>query len=427
CATAAEVAACVRFAADAAVPLAVRAGGHSYGGWSRGRGLMVDTRGLASVSVDHGAGLARIGAGASLIDVYTALGRQGVAVAGGSCPTVGLTGLSLGGGLGVLNRSFGLTCDAIRAVSIVTADGHERSVDARTEPDLFWALRGGGGGFGAVTGLTMQVRPAPTLSTFYLQFPSSAAADVLAGWLPWVLRAPRALWSTCKLLAEGADGSTRVTVSGTWAASPSGLDAALAPLLRTLPAPLTREVARRSYVDTMLFEAGCAGQSAASCTADALRAPTRQPFAATSSVVTAPLAAAAVEAAVSSAWAARSVPGIVEGGASFDALGGAVADVAPGASAFVHRRAQAIVQYTATWPAGTPAGGSAAAPYDSYVRRFRATMSRWLGTSAYCNYADPSIADYGPAYWGANYPRLQQVKAHYDPDGRFSFAQSVRR
>ena len=86
------------------------------------------------------------------------------------------------------------------------------------------------------------------------------------------------------------------------------------------------------------------------------------------------------------------------------------------------RHALATAQYTATWaPSGT-----AADPFDRYVRGFRATLGHWLGQSAYANYADASITDYGPAYWGANYPRLQQVKKQYDPHQLFSFAQSVR-
>ena len=115
------------------MPFALRAGGHSYGGWSRNHGLVADVRPMSSVTVDSAAGLARIGAGAQLVDVYSALGRQGVALAGGSCPTVGITGLALGGGQGVLSRAFGLTCDAIRrpASSPLTA-GRARSTPPTT-------------------------------------------------------------------------------------------------------------------------------------------------------------------------------------------------------------------------------------------------------------------------------------------------------
>jgi hypothetical protein len=423
----ADVAACVRFAADAGVPLALRAGGHSYGGWSTGTGLVVDTRGLASVQVDNGAGLARIGAGASLAAVYSALGGQGVAIAGGSCPTVGLTGLALGGGVGVLTRNYGLTCDAIRSVELVTADGKIRTVDGAHGTDLFWAVRGGGGGsFGAVTALTLAVRPAPTITTFFFEFPFGQAVEVVTAWFGWIAGQPNQLWSTCKLLGDPADNSLHATVSGTWTGSAGGLNAQLAPLLAQLPAPTSRSIGTDGYTDVMFAEAGCAGQSLAQCTTAALTPPKRQPFAATSSIVSTPPPAAAIAAAAGQVRNALAVPGLVEGGVSFDALGGAVAGVAPDATAFVHRRALASVQYTATWGATAPAGPTAAAPFDTYVRGFRSTMTPFFGPSAYVNYADPSIADYGSAYWGANYPRLQQVKRTYDPHQLFRFPQSVQ-
>jgi FAD/FMN-containing dehydrogenase len=114
--------------------------------------------------------------------------------------------------------------------------------------------------------------------------------------------------------------------------------------------------------------------------------------------------------------------GIYEGGISFDSLGGAIADVAGNATAFGHRNAVASVQYTATWTdvAMSPAR------FDSYVRGFRAALAPWLGTAAYVNYADASIANYGTAYWGANYPRLQAVKQARDQQNLFTFPQSVR-
>ena len=109
----ADVAACVRFAADGGAPLRIRNGGHSYGGWSSGPGLVVDLAELNSVKVNSGGKTATIGAGALLADVYSELGAKGVSIGGGSCATVGVTGLTLGGGVGVLARTYGLTCDQL--------------------------------------------------------------------------------------------------------------------------------------------------------------------------------------------------------------------------------------------------------------------------------------------------------------------------
>jgi FAD/FMN-containing dehydrogenase len=147
----------------------------------------------------------------------------------------------------------------------------------------------------------------------------------------------------------------------------------------------------------------------------------RQAFAATSSVMTKPLNDLAIKTAVDNANAAMNVRGMIEGGVSFDALGGAVLDVSDGATAFAHRDAAAIVQYTATWGGGLPA-----TPFDTYVSSYRMAMSIWMGTGAYVNYADSSLVDYPNAYWPTTYTRLQQVKQQYDPTDLFSFPQSVK-
>jgi FAD/FMN-containing dehydrogenase len=365
--------------------------------------------------------MARIEAGTMLAHVYAALAAKGVALAAGSCPTVGITGLTLGGGIGVLSRAFGLTCDALRSVEIVTADGRRRVVDASTDAELFWALRGGGGGgLGAVTALIMAVRPAPTVHTFYYEWGFARAADVLDAWQRWVAGVDNRAWSTCKLLATPGDGSARATISGTWIGPATGLDGVLAPLLSKLGQPPVNARYTMSYGEAMAFEAGCSGRDAASCTSTALAPPQRQAFAGTSSIVARQLSTKAVEAAVARTRAALDLSGAIEAGVSFDVLGGAVAGVAPDATAFPHRRALATAQYTATWRSGS------AAPFDAYVRGFRSAMTPWLGDAAYVNYADASIVDFGNAYWGDNYPRLQAVKRAVDPDGLFSFPQSPR-
>ncbi len=421
CRTREDVAACVRFAAAGGAPLRLRNGGHSYGGWSSGPGLVADLAAMNTVTIDAAKHTATIGAGARLADVYAALAARGVSIGGGSCATVGVTGLTLGGGVGVLNRAYGLTCDQLRAAEVVTADGRIRTVSADADPDLFWALRGGGPSFAAVTSLTFAVRPAPTISTFFLQWPWPAAAAVLSGWQHWIRGIPRELWTTCKLLADPGQGS-KATVSGTWIGSGS-LASQLKALLATVPPASNSYRNTAGYGQTMLGEAGCSGQSAADCIAEALTPGKRQPFAATSSIMQRELPANGIAAIVGAVAAASGVAGLIEGGVAFDSLGGAVADVDVHATAFPWRHALATLQYTATWAYGRPP--AAAAPFDSYVRAERRALTPWLGTSAYFNYADPSITDFATAYWGANLPRLQQVKRSYDPHNVFSFPQSV--
>src|ERR1700679_175322 len=159
----------IRFCTEHSVDVRARSGGHSYAGYSTAsRGVVLDLRGLDRITVDQSSGTAIVGAGAQLIDVYSALAAHGLTVPGGSCPSVGIAGVTLGGGFGLAARHFGLTIDSLVAVRIVTADGTLRSVDAGSDPDLLWALRGGGGGnFGVVTEFTFATRPMPASSTFF--------------------------------------------------------------------------------------------------------------------------------------------------------------------------------------------------------------------------------------------------------------------
>lgn len=421
CASAQDVVATVGFVTDHALPVATRAGGHSYGGWSIGDGVVLDVTRLATVTVDTSSGTATVGAGARLIDVYARLADAGVGIPAGSCPSVGLAGLTLGGGIGVLTRAWGLTCDNLTAVEMVTADGRVRRCDADSDGDLFWACRGGGGGsFGVVTSFTFRTRPAPAVSIFYLRWPLSAAAEVVAAWQPWVTAADPALWSTCKLAsAPGAAG--RVVVAGTWIGSPDALAGVLTRLtsqLRTPPA--ARSTRRLSYLPAMLFEAGCSDTGLAACHLPPDGGLDRQRFAATSHLVAAPLDAAAIATAVTQVMAGVDVQGMVAGGVSLDSLGGEVAVIPAGATAFAHRDALSSLQYSAVWRRGR------ADPYSAYVRRFRAAMTPHVGNAAYVNYQDAAIPDWPSAYWGANYPRLQAVKKRYDAHDLFRFPQSVR-
>ncbi|MBV9594115.1 MAG: FAD-dependent oxidoreductase [Actinobacteria bacterium] len=421
CRSAADVAACVEFAAAGGAALRLRNGGHSYGGWSSGTGLVADLSGLNSVVVDTNAMTATVGGGALLANVYAQLAASNVAIGAGSCPTVGISGLTLGGGVGVLSRAYGLTCDQLRSAQIVTADGQTRTIDAQHEPDLFWALRGGGGGsFAAVTSLTFAVRPAPQMSTYFLQWPYANAGSVFAAWQQWLPTLPRELWATCKLLNDPGHGP-KITVSGTWIGSGS-VAAALASLLAQLPKPSVSSTTTGSYGSTMLGEAGCSNQDAGSCITGALAPAKRQAFAATSSIMQQALPEAGI-AAIVAAVGAADVASMVEGGVSFDAIGGAIGEVASDATAFPYRTALATVQYTATWPYAQ--AGLDPAPFDSFVRGERAALSPWLGSAAYVNYADASITDFAAAYWGANAARLKQIKQTYDPSNVFSFPQSV--
>jgi hypothetical protein len=427
CATSADVQRCVAFAREHRVPLAARSGGHSYGGYSSGHGLVIDVSPLHTVAVaaastsSTGTPTATIGAGATLLDVYGQLGNQGLFLPGGSCPTVGIAGLALGGGIGVFGRAYGLTCDHIESVQMVTADATLRQCGPTTYEDLYWASQGGGGGnFGVVTSFTFRLQPIPAVTLFTLEWPWGAAGTALDAWLKWLPYTPDELWSNCQLLADGTTGSGRLKVTGVYAGSTTDCQGALAPLINAVGQAQTYNfVGPESYLNAMLIEAGCEGDSLAQCTA----APTRSPFTAKSSFVDSALPTSVVNGLVSAVESlATEVPG-VGGGIVFDGFGGVINRVAPAETAFVHRESIACAQYSITFATAppVPSVAEAASTWLSQIAGLFAPVSH----GSYQNYIDPSLSDWPQAYYGANLPRLRQIKQRYDPDDLFHFAQSI--
>ena len=424
CATAEDVRACIQFARTHRVPLAVRSGGHSYGGWSTGQGLVIDVGRMSAIDVQDGR--VTVGAGTRLIDVYEAVAARGQGIAAGSCPTVGITGLTLGGGVGVLSRAWGLTCDDLLAAQVVTADGQVRACDDARDGDLFWALRGGGGGsFGVVTSLTLRTHPATALAIGFLSWPWSRAATVVSAWQSWMSRAPDALWSTLHLQTgpQGPEVTMHAVLTGTASDLASRFDT----LVAGTGAPSYREQGVRTYRDVMLLEAGCLGRSLEQChlvgtTPAAVLG--RETYVAKSAVAQQPLSEAAIAALVGAIASLAGRPGVGGGAVLLDSLGGAVSRVAPSATAFAHRDAFAVAQLIASWNAAGPA--SVADDMQTWLRDLYATARPLIGRGAYVNYADAELPDWEDAYWGANYARLRQVKAMYDPDRIFDFPQAVR-
>src|SRR5215472_16664239 len=437
CAVPADVSACLAFARRFGVPVAVRSGGHSYGGWSTTSGLVIDVSQMNQVTVNAAARSARVGSGTKLIDLYNALAAHGVAVPGGSCPTVGVAGLALGGGIGVTGRRFGLTCDNIVAVQIVTADGTVRECGPASEPDLFWACRGGGGcSFGVVTAFTFRTHPAPGLVLFFLRWPWSQAAAVVSAWQSWAPFAPDELWSNVHLSAAPGGGEPLISVGGTYAGSSTRAQALLDRLYESVGSPPVSAFAQaESYLSVMLVEAGCASLSVSQChlpwqnPAGVLE---RQPELAKSDFYRAKLPPQGISTLLGQVERMNQVAGArgATGGVALDAFGGMINRVGQADTAFAHRDALFLAQCTTTWDAvpGADAAGVRSAPVrrqHAWLRSFWSAMRPYASGEAYQNYADPDLTDWQRAYYGANYARLQQVKAAVDPADVFRFPQSV--
>jgi FAD/FMN-containing dehydrogenase len=423
-----DVATCLAFVRKYGVPVAARCGGHSYAGWSSTSGLIVDVTKMAGVSVSGGT--ATVGAGTRLIDFYNQLSVHGRAVPGGSCPTVGIAGLTLGGGVGVVSRAYGLTSDNLQSLQIVTADGQVRTCDAGANSDLFWACRGGGGGnFGVVTSFTFGTHPAGQIILFFLSWPWSQAARVISAWQSWAPHAPDELWSNLHLAAAPGGSVPSIEVGGTYLGSVSGAYAQLEQLYAAVGSdPSSPFLESTTWLHAMLVEAGCASLTVAEC-----HLPTQVPGGqlaraseyAKSDFFTRPLSSHGIGVLLSGVESLQQVSGAPggAGGIAFDALGGAVNRVAPGATAYVHRNALFQAQYTTTWPVGSAAAG--VARQHAWQRSFWQSMRPYASGQAYQNYVDPDLSTWRQAYYGANYTRLTQVKAAYDPGRVFTFPQAV--
>ncbi len=429
CTTPADVQACIAFARRFGLPLAPRAGGHSYAGYSTTTGLVVDVSRMNAVTVDVGTRTAIVGAGTRLIDVYATLAPYGLVLPAGTCATLGIAGLTLGGGVGVVGRKLGLACDNLLAAQVVVADGRVLTCDIDHDPDLFWALRGGGGGnFGVVTSFTFRVHPVASLSLFTLNWPWGVAVNVLDAWQSWAPQAPDELWSSCWLQATSDKSSDPVVqVNGVYIGDVTSLDLLLKPLTNRINAASTRHyVSEAGLLETMLYEANCEGLTVGQChlpSQDPNGQLARSTFRSKSDYFTRALPRQGIEALVNAITACQTSPTLGEGGIGIDAFGGAINRVAADATAFVHRDALFSIQYAATWNANAPA--SIAEENHRWLLRMWQAMRSYASGAAYQNYIDSDLADWQQAYYGANLPRLQRIKAAYDVSDFFHFGQSI--
>lgn len=429
CANSSDIQKCLSFIEKFNLPVTARSGGHSYAGYSTSSGLVLDITRMNGVDVDMSVGTATIGGGAHLIDVYSTLSQSGVVIPAGSCPTVGITGLTLGGGVGVLGRKFGLTCDNLLSAQIVLANGKLITCDKQTNSDLFWALQGGGGGnFGVVTSLTFQVHPVSELSLFTLNWPWQHATAVVNTWQHWGPNAPDELWSNCLLLgAAGTHSQPTVRVNGVYVGEAAPLNAQLQQLINQIGLqPSSSYVYTDPLLETMMVEAGCYGETVATC-----HLPSQNPQGkvgrdtsqAKSDYVNTALPIQAIDILVNAINARQASSLLANGGIGMDSYGGAINRVAADATAFVHRNSLFSIQYTASWNAGDP--NTTVQANAAWLNSVWTSLRPYVSGEAYQNYIDPQLPNWEQAYYGSNLTRLKQVKATYDPGNLFHFAQSI--
>jgi len=400
-----DVQAVVRWANRFGVRIVPRSGGHSYAGYSTTpTGVVVDLGRMRGIRL--AGGRATVGAGAQLIDVYSKLAAHGLLIPAGSCPSVGIGGLALGGGHGLSGRRFGLTTDNLKAAVIVTADGRARHVDADTNEDLYWACRGGGGGnFGIVTSMTFQAHRAAGGSWFFIRFPRSQAGEALAAWQRFAPHAPPALTSIFNLSTSGA------TALGQYFGPRSKLLGLIRPLSRVAGASVSS--GSSTMMSLALRWAGCLDEGYRAChtrgTSPGGQLP-RTSFYAKSDYFDKPLPPHARQLMID--WVERRQGA---GALILDAYGGAYNRPAPDATAFVHRDMLFSLQYFT-------AGGPASRHWANGVWK---ALRPYASGQAYQNYIDPQLRTWQRAYYGSNLARLREVKKQVDPDFMFRFRQAI--
>lgn len=418
----ADVQTALAWAARHDVPVAPRGGGHGYTGNSAPRdALILDLRSIKGVVPRDGGTRAEIGGGTLAIDAVAALAFRGVTVATGSCPSVGLAGFSMGGGIGSLTRAHGLGADRLESLTLVTPDGQVRTVSETSEPELFWACRGGGGGnVGVVTSAVYRTVPTVPETSVSIRFLWDTADAVLDAFLRVAPEAPRELAGD---LAFGVDSTGKppaLRYDGTFLGPETAARAALAELLAIDGAVATFRAT--THLAAVKAAGYCENLSIAQCRParfgdSGLLGRTR--FFAGSSYLAGPLDAAGREALLR---AVRKATPVFDGRRTvlLAALGGAIDDVAPDATAYPHRGASCLVQFYAK-SSGLWEDYNA----RTWVKSSRLHLAPHATGGAYVNYLDRDQAGWEDAFYGDSLTRLSAVKAAFDPDIRLRARQGI--
>jgi hypothetical protein len=361
----------------------------------------------------HG-GIATVGAGARLIDVYSGLTPLGLTIPAGSCPTVGIAGLALGGGVGYAGRKLGLTCDNLLGLSLVTANGKLLECSPHEHSDLYWASRGGGGGnFGIATSFRFRTHAVGNVAYYQVIWPWADAARAFHAWQAFAPHAPDDLFAAFYMSTNGARGPGTVpfvSSGGQLFGSEAALRSLIAPLVAA-GAPTRVTVGTLTYIDAIMHWAGC--HPIEQC-----QVVPHTRFKSRSDYVNTPLSNAAITTLLSGLAASQASASLGGAALIFDASGGAINRVHANATAFVHRNALFSIQYYSGW-VDTGAGDL------HWNRSLYAAMRPHVSGFAYQNYIDPELASWKHAYYGSNLRRLAMVKRKHDPHGFLHFAQSI--
>ena len=409
-ANAGDVITTVNYARDNELDLSVRGGSHSVPGFgTNDDGVVVDLSGMNSVWVDPAKQIARAEGGATWGDFNHATHAFGMATTGGIISTTGVGGLTLGGGIGYLSRSFGLSCDNLISADVVTADGGFVTASDDDHADLFWALRGGGGNFGVVTSFEFALHPVKDIYGGPLFYELEHAADLLRFYRDFISGAPEQLGMfpafqiapPLPFIPEERHGHTFIAFVTCWAGPLDEGERVIQPLREV--APVVAE-----HVGPMPYPA-------LNAAFDALVPPGMQHYWKANFVTE--LTDEAIEAHVEHG---SKVP-VVNSTMHLYPIDGACHRVAPDATAFSHRHANFAPVIAGMWP--DPADNQT---NIRWVRDYYDATAPHSEEGGYINFMAGDDQDRIRANYGQNYDRLVQVKSQYDPDNLFHMNQNIK-
>ena len=417
CADEADVITCVQWCVENGVQPVARGGGHSYAGYSTTTGLLIDLRELSEVAVDQAAGTLTVGGGTTNAQVFAILDGGPHFLPGGTCPAVGIGGLTLGGGIGPNTRWAGLTCDHLQQTRLVSAQGEPLDVSSG-QHDLYWALRGGAGGsFGVNTFFTFDLVEVPTtpVTNFSVTWRGADAAGLIIRAFQDVMQeAPPELGATVVVIPmdPGESGRRRgidVSLQGQFIGAASDLQDLIKPVLEVKTPPVEQAIAELPFWESQkrLLEPEAEAHA----------------FTDISRYANTPLPEDAIQQIVSRLIDCPHRTDAAHGILTlFGWVGGTLTRTPRAATAYVHRDMTALWRAGAVWPPDAPP--SVADDLSAWAQEVAALIAPHTPNESYQNFPNREIVDWQQQYYAENIQRLIEVKTVYDPGDVFHNAQS---
>ena len=414
CADEGDVQLCIKWARDFRLPFAIRCGGHNYAGFSTTRGLLIDVKPMNKITLDTKNGLAIVQAGANNQNMADALNSTTLAIPSGRCPTVGISGLVLGGGWGFSATHSGLTCDSLQASNVVLADSSLVVANSNSHDDLFWALRGGGGGnFGVNTSFTFKLHEVKDdVTIFNILWPAEKQVEMLVTLQKMQQNYVTQMSTRTKAYPDKAGPRPRrdqlqVATLGQFFGPIEQCKQALAEAM-ALVKPLKADIRQMQYWQARDY---------------LITDDPNGMYDLRSSYVENMMSPEGLETMLQwmMKWPGGSL--LPENMGILFAIGGKVRDKKPDETAYVHRNANYIFEMESAWAPIDKADVVKA--QQAWLTAYFEAMKPFVLQQSYVNFPNRDLPNWARAYYGSNLPRLSQIKHKYDPRNIFRFEQSV--